>query len=183
MAHYYTADLHLCHENIIRICNRPYAGVDEMNAALIENIRSVVTQKDDLWIVGDLAMCRGAEGRAEVERLFRRIPGRKHLITGNHDKQWVQDLGWTSVAPLREIKDEKRRVTLCHYPLMTWPGSRHGALQLFGHVHDNWEGCRGSVNVGVDLWGYRPVTYEEIQERSNRLPRNLYWDVLEPGAE
>lgn len=183
MAHFYTADLHLGHAAIISLCNRPYSSVEEMNEALVENIRKVVTPKDDLWIVGDLAMTRGDEGRALVTRLFKRIPGRKHLITGNHDKEWVRNLSWTSVSPLHEVKDEGRRVTLCHYPLMTWPGSRHGALHLFGHVHDNWRGCRGAVNVGVDLWDYRPVTLDEIRRRSAELPLNLYWDQLEPGAD
>jgi len=182
VAHYYTADLHLGHANIIDMCNRPFASVEEMDEALIDNIRRVVTQKDDLWIVGDLAMVKAA-GKERVAQLFKRIPGRKHLIAGNHDRPWVKELKWTSVENLIEIKDEGRRVTLCHYPLMTWPGSRHGALQLFGHVHDNWAGCRGCVNVGVDLWDYRPVTLEEVQARSDTLPRNLYWDQLEPGAD
>ena len=178
MTHFYTADLHLGHASIIAMCNRPFTSVEEMDQVLVENIRKRVCQKDDLWIVGDLAMAKMAD-RPRIEALFKRIPGRKHLIIGNHDKRWVHELKWHSIGGLKEIKDEGRRVTLCHYPLMTWPGSRHGAMQLFGHVHNNWVGCRGSVNVGVDLWDFMPVTLDEAQTRSQTLPRNLYWEELD----
>lgn len=129
MANFYTADLHLCHAAVIDMCDRPFASVEEMDEALVEKIRAVVTQKDDLWIVGDLAITSGEEGRARVAKLFKRIPGRKHLITGNHDKKWIQDLSWTSVEPLLEIKDQGRRVTMCHYPLMTWSGESRLGLR------------------------------------------------------
>ena len=36
--HWYTADLHLGHEGILRFCNRPFASVGEMDAALIANL-------------------------------------------------------------------------------------------------------------------------------------------------
>lgn len=101
----------------------------------------------------------------------------------NQSQDHQKSLRVAYVSCLKEIKDEGRRVTLCHYPLMTWPGSRHGAMQLFGHVHNNWVGCRGSVNVGVDLWDFMPVTLDEAQARSQTLPRNLYWDKLEPRAD
>lgn len=182
MAHYYTADLHLGHAGIIDLCGRPFASVEAMDEALIDNLRATVTAKDDLWILGDLAMVRGPE-KERIAQLFQRIPGRKHLIAGNHDKPWIRALNWASVETLREIKDEGRRVTLCHYPLMTWPGARHGALQFFGHVHDNWAGCRGCVNVGVDLWDFRPVTFEAASARSQSMERNAYWDRLEPGSD
>lgn len=182
MANFYTADLHLGHAGIIGLCNRPFATVEAMDEKLIENIRETVGPKDDLWIVGDLAMVKSID-KPRIEAMFKRIPGRKHLVAGNHDKLWVRELNWTSVSTLVEIKDEGTRVTLCHYPLMTWPGARHGALQLFGHVHDNWAGSRGCINVGVDLWDFRPVTLEQIKARSDTMKRNLHWEQVEPGAE
>ncbi len=182
MAQYYTADLLLGHANIITMCNRPFTSVEEMDQTLVENIRQRVGPKDDLWVLGDLALAKMTE-QSRIGMLFKQIPGRKHLITGNHDKPWVRGLNWHSIESLKEIRDEGRRVTLCHYPLMTWPGARHGALQLFGHVHNNWAGCRGCINVGVDLWKFMPVTLDEAQARSRTLPCSLYWNTLEPGAE
>ena len=45
-----TSDTHFSHVNIIKYCNRPYASVEEMNNALIDNWNSVV-KNDDLVIL------------------------------------------------------------------------------------------------------------------------------------
>ena len=52
-------------------------------------------------------------------------------------------------------------------------------MQLFGHVHHRWMGSRNSVNVGVDVWGYRPVQLDEIKERAKTLPPNKHWPDVE----
>ena len=51
---YFTSDLHLGHSNIIRMCNRPFNSVEEMNNTLIGNWNSRVTNRDDIYILGDL---------------------------------------------------------------------------------------------------------------------------------
>ena len=51
---YYIADLHLGHANIIRLSNRPYKDVDEMDNDLINRWNSVITDTDDVYIIGDL---------------------------------------------------------------------------------------------------------------------------------
>jgi calcineurin-like phosphoesterase family protein len=28
---------------------------------------------------------------------------------------------------------------------------------LCGHVHDSWDYCYGWLNVGVDVWGFKPI--------------------------
>lgn len=80
-----------------------------------------------------------------------------------------------------DIVVDKRRLFLCHYPMITWPGARHQGLQLFGHVHQSWQGSRNSVNIGVDVWDFRPVTLPEITRRAAGLPVNPLWDQVEPG--
>ena len=52
--------------------------------------------------------------------------------------------------------------------MVVWNHSRRGALQLFGHVHGNWIGTSNSVNVGVDVWNYGPVTIGEVEARGRR---------------
>lgn len=178
----YTADPHFGHENIRRFCARPFASVATMDAAILNAYQSAMAPNDDLWVLGDFAFAHSDEA-GRLEALLGSIPGRKHLIKGNHDKPWMTKLkGWASVHDLVEIVEAGTRLTLCHYPMITWAGARHGALQLFGHVHGNWPGSRNSVNVGVDLWNYRPVTLPEIQARAATLPINPLWDTLEPGA-
>ena len=97
-----------------------------------------------------------------------------------------QALPSTSVTPLAEVADEGIKApptVLSHYPMITWHRARKGALHLFGHVHGRWQGSRGAVNVGVDVWGYRPVTLAEAERRSRTMPPNAHWADVEHGAE
>lgn len=180
---HYTAYPHFGHERIIEFCGRPFRNVAEMDAMILANYQSAVSPDDDLWIVGDLAVCRGQDA-PRLESMLASIQCRKHLIVGNHDKAWIRRLSaWDSVHDFLEIRDEGRRVVLCHYPLITFPGARHGAINLFGHVHQNWQGSRNSVNVGVDCWNFGPVTMPDIAERAAKLPVNPIWPLVEPRSD
>lgn len=186
MANWYTADLHFGHKNVIRFCDRPFQSVVDMDATLIKNMTQRVGPEDDLWIRGDFAFGGGSKDRVYLEEVFDQLPGaRQHLIVGNHDNQLVQSLGWSSVTYYAEVRDgpKKQRNTLFHYPMITWNHARGDALQFFGHIHNNWLGSRNSVNVGVDVWDFMPVTYDEIAQRAQTLPPNMHWDDVEPGSE
>ena len=190
MTHWYTADLHLGHEGILRFCNRPFASVGEMDAALIDNLWSCVQPDDVLWVVGDFAHGPKAKDIRWLERTFAKLPGaEKHLVVGNHDPEETQMLPWTSVSRLALVDDPstdaaaRRPLVLCHYPMMTWEGARKGALHLFGHVHDAWSGARGAVNVGVDQWDFHPVRIEDVARRAAKLAPHAHWGDVEHGAE
>ena len=43
---FFTSDLHLGHENIIRFCDRPFANANAMNEALVERWNAVVKDND-----------------------------------------------------------------------------------------------------------------------------------------
>ncbi len=81
---FFTADLHLGHRNIIGYTDRPFADVDEMNHALIDNWNDMVRADDEVVVLGDFAL-----GRInETLPLARRLNGRKVLLAGNHDRCW-----------------------------------------------------------------------------------------------
>lgn len=164
MANWYTADLHFNHANIIRHCKRPFESVEKMDHGILHRLQCV-DRDDDLWILGDFAFARNAESRRYVADLFEAIPGRKHLVRGNHDHKSTQNLPWASVQELVEIKDQNQNLVLCHYPLITWNKARHGALHLFGHVHNEFAGYRGALNVGVDCCDFKPLTLPDVCRR------------------
>ena len=179
MKHWYTADPHFFHLNILKHCNRPFATIEAMNAALVANIQTKVQRHDHLWFVGDFSF-RANKGD-NLAGLFAQIPGQKHLIRGNHDGKTVENLPWASKHDRYEVHDGKHRFFLDHYPLLTWPGIRHGCVQLFGHVHQNWAGSNRSVNVGVDFWDFAPMDAEAILARVPNQPKLPFLDELEPG--
>ncbi len=162
MSTWYTADLHLGHARIIEYCKRPFANVAEMDRSLIDTWNSTVAPGDDVWVVGDFAY-----GTPEVVgHYLRKLRGRKHLVWGNHDRLLVRSLKcWASSQAFAMVGDGDHRAFLCHYAMRTWPGSGRGALHLYGHSHGALPPHRQSLDVGVDSWGYRPVSLEEIRER------------------
>ena len=175
--HWYTADTHFGHDNIIRYCDRPFSSSEEMDARIIANFCRCVSKDDDLWILGDFAYGKKSKEMEYLTDLFQSLPGRKHLVVGNHDGPKTLELPWDSIEKMVELKDgpQKSKHTLCHYPMLTWNGFNRGALQLFGHVHENWRGSRKSINVGVDVWDFRPVGIEDIAQRAARQPEIKIW--------
>lgn len=82
MTRYWTSDLHLGHERICELAQRPFASVDEMNTELVQRWNDTVGRTDDVIVLGDLAMGRFAETLGLVKQLN----GFKYLVPGNHDR-------------------------------------------------------------------------------------------------
>lgn len=66
---YYISDLHIGHANAIKFDNRPFADVNEMNNAIIENWNSRVKSNDTVYILGDSFGQRKANGLTLSVRL------------------------------------------------------------------------------------------------------------------
>lgn len=146
----------------------------------------MVGPEDQLWILDDFAFSTKAMDRAYVEQILNQLPGAEHhLIIGNHDNRPTIELPWDSVSHLVEVRDgpQNQLNTLCHYPMITWNHARRGAMQFFGHVHDNRHGSWNSVNVGVDVWDFMPITFDNIVRRAKKLPPNKHWGDVEHGAD
>ncbi|WJS84397.1 hypothetical protein [Paracoccus sp. TOH] len=94
MAHFFTADTHFADDPVRWFFGRPFASSEAMDAAMIARA-GVVGAEDDLWIVGDFAACETEAGRMAAPAAFAALPGRKHLVRGNHDPDWlVRTLPW-----------------------------------------------------------------------------------------
>ena len=167
---YYTSDLHLGHANVIRHCNRPFAEVTEMDKEFIENWNRIVHRNDTIYIVGDLIF----RAKCLPEEYLSVLKGRKHLVIGNHDKSWMKkvdlDKWFETVSPMLFITDNGIPVTLCHYPMMTWPGISRGGYMVYGHIHNNtnadyWQLIAARdhmLNAGVDINAFSPVSLETM---------------------
>lgn len=163
---YFTSDLHLGHENVLRFNNRPFDSVEEMNHTLIENYNSVVGAEDTVYILGDLAY---RIPLTEANELIACLNGRKHLLKGNHDKNYDTGL-FEEIVDYKQIHDYDRHFILMHYPMLSWAKMRVGSIMLHGHMHNigadyNVE-CRDNnilrFDVGVDANGFYPVAITDI---------------------
>lgn len=167
---YYTADLHLGHENILRLSKRPFASVEEMDEMLIKNWNSTVGADDNVYIVGDLVFKSRYNG---ADYYLKQLNGHKHLIIGNHDGKMLKQPNinryFESIQLMADINDNGKRIILCHYPLAEWNGFFRGAYHFFGHIHNTknetyeiMKKIPNAFNVGVDVQGFYPRTADEI---------------------
>lgn len=165
MTTFFTADTHFGHTNIIKLCNRPFSSVLEMNEAIVQKWNEVVRPSDTVYHLGDFAFRQ--EKPRDTEEIFSRLNGLKILIRGNHDPHHtVTELGWDTVHDSLELNLSGTRLFLSHYPHMEWPGFYRGVYHLFGHVHGRFKAPWGRcMDVGVDAEGYSPIPLEKIVER------------------
>ena len=159
MATWFTADTHFGHGAARGFHRRPFASTAEMDAAMIAAWQATVGPDDELWHLGDFAVGR----RVDAAALLAALPGRKHLLTGNNDPAvTTAQPGWASVQAYAEITVDGTALVLCHYAFRTWRDMAHGAWNLHGHSHGRLKPQPRQADVGVDAWGFRPVTLAQI---------------------
>ena len=176
---YFTADLHLHHFKILQYCHRPFKNVEEMDAKITRNFLEIIKPTDTLYILGDLSFER------KIGKMFLSLFKKEQIrfIMGNHDeafpKEFMRDY-CKSCTEIKDIKVEGQKITLCHYPMISWRGSCHNTWSAHGHNHSNivnekFKGKR--MNVCVDLHDFKPVSFEQMKEYMKGRENN--WDYEE----
>ena len=161
-----TSDTHFFHTNIIKYSNRPFKDVDHMNEELIRRWNEKVPKTATVYHLGDFAFCSDRK----MEWVIKQLNGNIVVLLGNHDhmKAHIRSLFHRVIPPYLETKTEdKRKVVMCHYPLMVWNKSHHGSWHLHGHCHGSLPDTGVTrIDVGVDTHpNYEPYSYAEIVEK------------------
>lgn len=188
---FYIADCHFDDKltfkwDIKNGCTQVFDNVEVKTEAMIENWNDRVTNRDHIYILGDVFF-RAQERAIE---LLKRLHGAKHFIIGNHDRAWLKTIadtkkfGILSCDDYLEIKDGNKKVILSHYPIMFWNDQHRGAYHVYGHVHTSDEEKLfqhfgqelvqngripefRAMNAGAMCNDYAPVTLEELIAKYN----------------
>lgn len=142
---YYIADSHFFSEKLnTSLDYRGFENVDAMNQYMISQWNKKVHSNDEVIILGDLS-----NGTAkETNELLQKLNGRLYLILGNHDRFLTNSQYDSSrfvwIRPYEELKDNKRKVVLCHYPIPCYNGQYYvnskgepKTFMLHGHIHNS----------------------------------------------
>lgn len=160
MAVFFTADTHFGHGGALGLFRRPFASVHDMDEAMIHRWNETVDPADDVWHLGDFAVRRSAD---EMAQILAALHGKVHLIVGNNDGPETASLpGFASVRDYIELKMDSMRLVLCHYPFRSWNRMTRGAINLHGHSHGRLKPMPRQIDVGVDVWDFRPIALEEV---------------------
>ena len=165
MTIFFTAYTHFGHQNIIRHCKRPWKSAQEMNEELQHRWNAIVGPHDTVYHLGDLGF-GNAKRMEPLLPLLRSLRGKKRLVPGNHDSYGALTSyqGIFEILPALTEISSPARISLCHYPMMTWNRSHHGSYMFHGHSHGVFFPASGRFDVGVDAWNYKPVAFEELEE-------------------
>jgi len=208
MATFFCSDPHAFHGNIMKYCRRlafmtpadreaflaleagggdlrslriSDESVDTMNRGLAESINARVGPNDVLWCLGDWVFGSGKDYVPKARWFRDQIACRTiFLVWGNHDDRKIKDL-FTASYDQVEIRHEGVKMTLNHYPMLTWNGQHHGSvaspnIHLYGHVHGLYErdpaccpvkdaDAWAALDVGFDGHDFQVWSLDEIRER------------------
>lgn len=163
---WFTSDLHFGHKALLEYQRTEFHNVHEMDAFLISMWNLWVGKNDRVYHLGDFSF----HPLEHTKHLLQLLNGRKYFINGNHDKQLEKLIGvgkllW--VKDLHYMKIDSDSIMLCHYPMESWRSSHYGSYMLHGHCHGHLpeDKTKKRVDVGVDAWGYSPVSWRDIKFR------------------
>lgn len=172
---YLISDLHLGHKNILKLANRPWSNIDDMNNDLVKNWNSVVKDEYDLvYLLGDVAL---GMKKDKLTSTLNDLNGTIVLIMGNHDWdykfRYFKDTNrFLYISPHPIIIEDF--IMLSHKPLYVGESSPY--FNIYGHVHDDDRYktiSSHSACVCVERWDYKPVNIEFIRNLSSKLSNEI----------
>ena len=175
MTIYVTADLHLGHEQILKHQpNRKFNTISDMNDWIVARWNERVTEKDTVYILGDIAFRQSFTVTANI---LYQLNGIIKVVPGNHDYNLhkVRDVYqvfkylrtnkkdvFEILPPIYGIKYCKTKFVFCHYPMETWYGAKRAyrndtklksSIHLHGHSHGSSPVIPFRMDVGYDATG------------------------------
>ena len=163
-----------------------------MNKTIIERHNEIVSKDDTVYFLGDIGM----GNQHKIAECIHQLNGRKILILGNHDR-WSktklrEQFGFDEVhkslvlsKPDFLVDTPWDMVVMAHDPVNSlfiareYPDQK--VLILNGHIHDiafhtsdNWVIDRYSINTGVDVHEFYPMSIKDIEARNHYIIQELY---------
>ena len=172
------SDTHFYHEPIISFTSRPFYDIREMNEVLMNNWNNLISPKDTVYFLGDLALGRDRDppkrAKPELTETYEhKLNGKKVFINGNHDPA---DFGEKS----KIIEHSGIKFMLVHDPK---DAKEFDGWVIHGHTHNsdlvntpfiNFDKKR--INVSVELIGYKPIDFDKVVKLiKNPMKKNILY--------
>lgn len=166
------SDTHFNHAAILTF--KDYAGkpprdgftdVEHMNEHMLDKWNETVKPNDTIYHLGDVMF--GHDKVDWMEANFAKLPGKKHLILGNHDNPKFMLPYFKEILFWKQMQDFG--LILSHIPLHestlaeTHRWGEGGVLNVHGHIHSNPSPEGPYKCVSVEQIDYTPVNIEELR--------------------
>ena len=185
---WFSSDWHLGHNSILVVGQRPFKTVEEMGEALLENTTSLTKKGDILYMLGDV--CWKTDAALPILRGLKKHGLDLRLIEGNHDHRLnatSKKMYFNQVYNgLHVLHEGSVRVSLSHFPMVSWDRSFADNWQLYGHLHTKSQEMpfvedilKGkALNVNVEFNNYKPWSWDEVEAYMSSRPSNRDTDIF-----
>lgn len=152
MQYWLITDTHLGHKGMVRFCGRP----ENFERLIMDSWKKRVAANDMVIHLGDAAW-----DDEHLKKLVR-LPGRKILIRGNHDKKSLQDymnMGFSLACDALVMTMKDVSILFSH-----WPRYDHSYdINIHGHQHDihRESNARLFLPLALETMGYEPIAMDE----------------------
>lgn len=165
MKKFFIADTHFFHERLLGTSDfapRPFASIEEMHHIMLTSWNAVVSPKDIVYHLGDVAMHPNYDkGSAEILDILAQLNGKIIFIKGNHDSRNFFNY-LSEQSPMLSngekkfefhdvgaiVKFNHHQYYMTHYPMLL--GQTVNIRNLHGHIHHYSVPIAENINVGVD---------------------------------
>ena len=166
---WFTSDLHFGHNKEFLYKPRGFNSIEEHDGTIINNFNSLVSDDDEVFILGDLMLVNNDNG---IECL-KKLNGKKYFIIGNHDTdsrlELYKNINLECLGYSTLISVNKYHLYLSHYPSTTSNYDSDKPLKtriinISGHTHckEKFNNLTGSYNVALDAHNNFPVEFNTI---------------------
>lgn len=156
---WFTSDLHLGHKNIHKFRTQ-FESEEHHRAIVKENYHKVVTKRDKVFFLGDIAFTKET-----LEDVGKWTAERKVLIVGNH---CLDSVPMTEVVKhFDEVYSllKYKMFWLSHAPIH--PQELRGKFNLHGHVHYQSVPDERYLNCCLENTEFSPIDLNEVKRRLN----------------
>lgn len=168
-----TSDLHFGHDRSFIWSPRGFNSIAEHDATIIRNWNNVVSEDDNVYVLGDLMLGDNEYG----VNCLRQLNGQLHVVYGNHDTDVRKQL-YAELHNVVEIcghaamlRYRKYSFYLSHFPTMTGNLEKENLhqciLNLSGHTHSRdkfYMDLPYVYNCALDAHNNAPVLLDDIIE-------------------
>jgi len=153
-------------------------SLTNMNLGIIRRWNERVKKDDIVFHIGDFCF-KNSTNRGEGQNIKalsweQQLNGNIIFIKGNHDRNNSVKTRIHSLV----LNMDNHYIQAIHDPVRV---DTNYELALTGHVHSIWqikrirrgESFTDAINVGMDVWNFYPVSFEEIKSRYSKWLKKL----------
>lgn len=166
---YFSSDWHLGHKNILR-WRTQFKDISEHDRCIIENHKKVITKRDRLIVLGDVAFTKEALSSVDEIQCEKKI-----LVLGNHCTEGRGDitiedllLVFDEVHSMKKGSYQKVGFWMTHCPMH--PSELRGKpFNIHGHTHSAVIDDPRYINVCLEQTNYGPIWVEDLLKQRKAL--------------